>query len=65
MIVIVFANTVAVFCPCPENLPETQLESNALISLVGEVLGQPNINYTVRLLGITLIQVYSGKERVG
>lgn len=54
-----------VFCPCPENLPETKLKSNTLISLVGEVLRQPNINSVLWLLVTTHIQVCNGKEQLG
>ena len=61
----VLANTVAVFSPCPENLPKTKSKSITLISLLGAIFRQPNINYVVWLLVITHIHVYNGKEQVG
>lgn len=40
------------------------MKSSRLISLVGEILRQPNIDYIVGLLVISFIQVQNKKEQV-
>jgi hypothetical protein len=48
-----------------KNLPQAKLRSKGLFSLAEEISRQPNIDFVVLLLVITLLQVYKEKEQVG
>lgn len=48
-------NSVAIFCPCPKNLPAAKLKSSIFISLTVEISRQPNIDSVLWLLVITLM----------
>lgn len=53
---------VTAFCPCPKNLPEVKFKSNEVISLAEEHSREPNIDFVMQFLVITLKQIYSGKK---
>lgn len=55
------AKNVATFS-CPKNSPEANQKSNRLISLAEKISKQPNSDFVIWLLIITLIQVYNEKE---
>lgn len=56
------AKNVAAFCSGPKNLPEAELKSNGLISLVEEIPRQSNIDSVIWLL-ITFMLVYTQKSK--
>lgn len=54
----ILTENVTAFCPCPKNSPVSKLNSRELIYLAEEVSRQPNTDFIVWLLVITLMQVY-------
>lgn len=54
---------VAVFWPCPKNLPEAKLKTNGQISLANEISRQHNIDSVGWILLVTLMQLYNEKEQ--
>ena len=60
----ILAKNAAVFCPCPKDMPEADLESNGLISKAEKTARQPNIDSVVCSLVVTLTQVYNEKANM-
>ena len=55
----------ATLFPHLKNLPEVKLKRSGLISLAEDVSRQPDVDCAMRLLVITLMQLYNEKEQAG
>ena len=53
----------AVFCPCLKSLPDAKLKNFHLMLLAEELLKQPHVDYAMRLLVASLMQMYNEKRQ--